>query len=313
VPEEFMVWLNYAAKRKNPPENISEAIKEYVVWLLHLSYKSDPTASGIRLAPPSFIKTFGLLSENNEAYQFKIRTFYTLSKISRGLGLLQSPSDVDIVSHFAQMDGSMTGMGVSSESLSQVRSALEQFNQMLISNPKGFKRKVHDHAAANGGYWNSGYVSYTSSSSVAERFSRGFMMGRDFVRNMKAMFEIEVLDRKVGAIENEMDTQQLSAQGFKSEYETIFAGGTDPESVSRVAVTDITVDPKKVGFFHGKYSKLQSSQYRSRKKRIAERVSYDRVELREYDLEDSSAPTKTSLYQINPDGSVTKISESYSK
>ncbi|MEK6705078.1 MAG: Fic family protein [Bdellovibrionota bacterium] len=303
VPEIFMVWLNYASKRKGPPKNIAEAIKEYTAWLDTLSY-GKTTGSGIRLAPPSFIKTFGSLSESAEAFNFKIGTFYKQNRISRGLGLRQSPSDADIVSQFARMDGSMVGMGVSSD-LSSVRGSLEKFNLTMLSDPKGFERKVYDHVEANKGYWDSGFISYTSDPGVSSDFKNGFMMGKEFRKNMKAQFEIEVLDRKVAAINNNKNTRQLSAQGYSDERETILAGGTDPESVAKVTVTDINVDPKKIGYFQGKWNQLERGQYRITRKRIAERISYNQIQLKEFDVQNKVV--RTSVYQISPDGSVTKI------
>ncbi len=323
VPEEFMTWIaasNRVVAGKGDNHQLTDAILDFFRWKKGFAYKifgdsHSKMEDGIRLVTPLFSATFAKLSATREVFQIKMKHFYNPEQtLYRGLALLDSPSDREMIEHFIRLTDATAGMGVSPQTDPATFSGIfDAYNVELARSPKALRKRLRNHAAANSGYWNSKFISMTTSRQVALRFARGFLMPRDHKLNTKATLEIQAMDRTQGAVKNERYTEGISAQGVGREAEVVLLGGVDPEAVTRVVVEDVEVK-----LLYGRHSWLDPSgtylqiEYpKIKKRRVARRIDFNRVELRETtgaggELWESK---RVAIYEIGPDGSVRIVSQ----
>ncbi len=306
IPEEFMTWLNFRYEKKAlTPE---EAMKRFDEWKSGLNYNGD-LDFGIKFATPLFVETFGL-SQSKRDFVFKMKTFYSKDVVYRGLSLDRVPTTEELLEHFVKTKGIMTGMGIDENAFEQQsRSAFDTYNQDLANDPKKLEKRIYDHVQEKSGYWDSKLVSFSRDPDVANWFKNGYMMSKDFKLNMKARFEIQIRDRKVGSVDVMKKTKTISEQGIGEEKEVLYVAGIDPEAVARVVVDDIAIDPEK-----NKMSWRNSVSKRELlnavtivRRRFIDRLSFDTFRLTEYNVKERTV--RRVQYKLGSDGKFVVESE----
>ena len=302
IPEDFMTW---AAATKEPTlswkwngASAAKAIAQYLKWRESFSYKNG--SDGIRLVTPLFRKTFAVLSPSPEVYDFKMKHFYDTQKtLYRGISLTETISDAEMLRAFTHLHWGTMGMGLD-EGLSRAKmdKVFDKYNQELTRDPEALAVRFQRHVEGEDRlYEHSSLASFSTLPEIAESFKNGYNTSSAHLQEIQTRFEIQVATRKVGSYDVKA-AKSIDTNTNEAEVQVLL--GADPESVTTVIVEDLK-DKLPEHLIMGSisdYTKIKKLEVA--RKRVAERVAWNRVRLREYAGKDNLI--RETLYQISPNG-----------
>ncbi|MFM8269093.1 MAG: Fic family protein [Pseudomonadota bacterium] len=276
-PEEFFLWRREHSK---PGRLLEEEVRDYANWLAEHIYE-DRTGA-IRLASPSFQRSFSQLSHSQEKYNDKMTEFYLPEKVYRGVPSSHYLSDLELAQLFVKSTGFTEGNGAVSP-----LPALQQFNAGLLRDENHLRRQVVAHKdGLSDDYHMSGMVSFSEKRHVAQHWS--WTPGQDYGLIFTAK------QRKVGVINTSKHTSRLDQLGMHNEFEEATVGGADPESF-------LTVD-----LIQHNPNMNQATPRRSKR---ATRLSFDTIQIAETTFDEMDRPRLGSrtVWKILPDGSLIEL------
>ncbi|NBX76863.1 MAG: Fic family protein, partial [Proteobacteria bacterium] len=283
--EEFDLWRR---EHSQPGRRLEEEIRDYANWVHDLVYEDKSGA--IRLASPTFQRTFGKLSTTQEEYDEKIYSFYSNDKIYRGVPSDKYVSDRELAQLFVRQTGLTIGNGVSSrEAPESALPAFQQFNAGLLREEGHLRKQIIDHK--NGlteDYHMSGMVSFSEKRHVADHWSWDPAQPFGFVFTARK--------RQVGVVNTAKHTPRLDQLGMHNEFEEAMVGGIDPESIMTAELLQHNSD---------------MTNGTPRRMKRATRISFDKIQIAETTFDEMDRPRlgNRTTWQIFPDGSVKQITE----
>ncbi len=293
IPEDFMTWVA-AAKEPTLSWNAAsraQAIAQYLKWRESLSYKNG--SGGMRLVTPLFRRTFAVLSSSPEVYNLKLGHFYDPAKtLYRGISLTSTLSDAEMIQAFAKLHWGTMGMGLDERiSRAKMDTVFDQYNRELARDFGALGTRLKSHTrGTDENYARSGLTSFSTSPNIAKKFKNGYNTPSGHVQSIQARFEIQTAARKVGSYDVVAEGQPTLGE---DEVQVLL--GSDPESVTTVIVEDLN-NPSPGAIT----SDADVRQLEVTRTRVAERVAWNRVRLREYAGKDNLI--RETLYQISPSG-----------
>ena len=284
-PEEFRLWRR---EHSQPGRKLEEEVRDYANWVHDLVYEDNTGA--VRLASPNFQQTFGKLSQTQEEYDEKIKSFYSNDKIYRGVPSDKYLSDGELAQLFVHQSGLTIGNGVSPrEAPESALPAFQQFNAGLLRDDAHLRKQVINHKnGLTDDYHMSGMVSFSEEKRVATHWCWDPVQPYGFIFTARK--------RLVGVVNTAKHTNRLEQLGILNEYEEAMVGGADPESIMTAEMIQHNPD---------------MTQEVPRRTKRATRISFDKIQIAETTFDEMDRPKlgNRTLWQILQDGSVRQIIE----
>jgi prophage maintenance system killer protein len=238
----------------NRGESETELLRAYVAHLKRWTAYRAKTGEEyqVRFVPAEMQKAaLEIDSPNTLKWMTKKHLFYSTDLAWRGLGS-QTPMSLDkLLEIFVKPSDILLSMHSSGarnqdEIEQSVKQDFEAFNKSVL-NPKTYFKMASDHMKAEGNYPNSPLLSAAMTRAVADRFSKGFLTGKENILNQRGQLVVASLTpefgtayfNRLGPISKRLDL------GFVSQYprqmEIAIAGVMAPDSVMRVEYKDVKV------------------------------------------------------------------------
>ncbi len=190
-------------------------------------------------------------SVDRARWKLKKSLFYTSDFAWRGLAATAEYSLDQLLSLFVKPEGILLSMhSANAQGAAAIATSVfqdyEAFNKKVLS-PKDFFKMSSDHMKAEGDYYKSPLLSAAMTRAVADRFSKGFLTGKDAILKQKGQLVVAAYAPKfgtsyfnrLGPISKRLDLGFMSM--YPRQQEIAIAGVIAPDSVMRVEYRDVKV------------------------------------------------------------------------
>lgn len=248
-----------------------------------------------------------ILAGKPDHWHYKADQFYDRNLIHRGLSFRDTLDDDALLSHFVKRQTIHHSMR--SNSSLDAKADMAEFNEQLALKPEQLLAALTDHVLAQGSYTQGLFASASKNRATAERFSQGFLMNDDHIKNIKSQLILSALTPRQGSVDiNRLSgiSKKLANQPFRSRYprqeEVAVAGGIDPDSVMRLEFRDVVVESVEQNT--GQNIAGKTTLVRTR---IVERSASDPNMLTLSTFGADGVLLSTHRYRIEPDARLTRL------